>query len=150
MRFLFLSVICLFTTCLAEAGEEARLQLANEVIVKLKIPERHDYDVRSVPPSVTDATAEGRLQIWLGEVRVREMGWSKIKDAFIEAFAARYTEIELKELLVRLDDPLMAKVLSSELELKPETAKLRAKLFQDYWARYNSGEFSPPASVQGK
>jgi hypothetical protein len=124
--------------------------LVEKIIVQLKIATQFDEEIRALPSSVTAETQEGRIQIWLAEVRVRELGWANVRGEYVRAIKDHFSESELAVLVNRLDDPIIEKLMLAHLESMRGLSTLRANLFERYWIRYNNGEFSPPDDVIGE
>jgi len=146
MRRLIISALCIFISATLRAESKSDV-LIGKIISQLKIAEQFDADLKNLPASVTADTREGREQIWLAGVRVREMGWLKVRDAYVREMKVRFSESELEILVGRLDDPLIAKLMDAHLKSLKELSELRAQLFQSYWSRYNDMEFVPPDDV---
>lgn len=148
MKPIVLSALCLLvcTTLQAETLSRSDI-LIEKIISQLRIPEQFEADLKNLPPSTTPDTKDGRIQIWLAEVRVRELGWLKVRDTYTQEMKKQFSETELQALLDRLNDPLVAKLMSAHLHSMRELAPLRAQLFNSFWQRYNSNEFIPPAEV---
>jgi hypothetical protein len=132
------------TTSLS-AQTPPKRELAKAVLSELGVASRFD----AYPAGGADQAAEGddrhpKFRQWLQGLRVRELGWTKVEEAYIAHFESKFSEAELKELLVLSKNPTVRKLLNEELDAYRATFDQRNKMFAVFWRRYNALEFSPP------
>jgi Uncharacterized protein conserved in bacteria (DUF2059) len=159
-----LLVFCIFVTaCVPNFQQEAtskviaeksnmstaKRQLAKEVLAETGIAEEYDLHFNNItditfPASMTNE----RFRNWLQGVLTQEAGWKHIEDQYITKLEANFSEAELTELLNLSKQPLMKKLLQTEIQAYSSTAKERRKLLDKVWNDYNSGNISVPPEVQ--
>ena len=74
----------------------------------------------------------------------QEIGWKHFKDAYTARLEADFSEDELKELLKLSKQPLMRKLLQSEVKTYIDTSKQRFKMGFELWNSYNDGKINLP------
>jgi hypothetical protein len=67
------------------------------------------------------------------------------KDAYAARLAADFSEDELKELLKVSKQPVLKKLLQSEVKAYADTSKQRFKIGFELWDKYNSGSVNLPS-----
>jgi hypothetical protein len=158
-----LLVFCIFVTaCAANSQQkisekvqlkvkntaESKKILAREVLSEIGVAKQYDiYLNNSIDITIPASTNNDKLRKWLQSVLAREAGWKHIEDKYIMQLEANFSEAELTELLNQSKQPLMKKLLQSEIQAYDNASKERRILLDKVWNNYNSGKITPPPEV---
>jgi hypothetical protein len=138
-----LGFIVLATQVIAEPSDKR--SLAKTVLVDLGVAERFDvYLTRGADQTAGGPVRNLKLHRWLQGLWIQELGWTKVEEAYLAHFEAKFSEAELRELLALSKSPTVKKLLNAEVEAFRSTFEARNQIFGIFWLRYNSMEFSPP------
>jgi Ca2+-binding EF-hand superfamily protein len=160
-RFLtFLLVICFtfFTVYLANsqrlfldqnqfktsAGETPKYKLASEVLTETGIAKRYDMHFDHLMGTLIGKGNDSKLYARFRKMLAREIGWKYFKDDYTERLQADFSRDELKELLTLSKQPVIKKLLQSEIKAYMDTSKKRFKMGFELWDKYNNGKISLP------
>jgi hypothetical protein len=131
------------------AETQSKKELAKTVLSELGVATRFDtYITLGADQAAGGDIRNPKLHQWHQGLWIQELGWSTVEDAYIAHFEAKFSESELKELLVLSKNPTIKKLLNEELIAFRSTFTQRNKTFARFWHRYNSMEFSPPEEAQ--
>lgn len=124
--------------------------LAKEVLATIGIPQTYDLYLRnSIDIGITPEMAEDEaLMAWFDQLFVEEAGWSYVEAIYIAQLEANFSEAELRELVELVKNPLIQRLVKTEIEAYGASTEQRRKLFFQLWENYNSGQFSPPPDTQ--
>lgn len=126
---------------------KSKKQLAKEVLIELGINKKYDsYFWNSVDISTGSGTRT-KFSIWLQKTLVRVAGWEYVEADYVAKLEAKFSEMELQELLNLAKRPLMKKLLRTEIQAYEDTGEKRAKLLFKAWEDYNSNKLTPPSDV---
>jgi hypothetical protein len=81
------------------------------------------------------------------ELFAREAGWKYVRDEYEARLAADFSASELQELLKLSRQPVMKRLLQSEIRAYTDTNDKRHRLGFQVWDNYNRGKFKPPAGI---
>jgi Ca2+-binding EF-hand superfamily protein len=127
------------------AQETAKSKLASELLSDIGIAKRYDMHFDHLMGTLIVKDNESKLYARFRKMFVREIGWKHFKDAYAARLAADFSEDELKELLKLSKQPVMKKLLQSEVKAyTTDTSKQRFKIGFKLWDEYNSGKISLP------
>ncbi|MBM0743219.1 DUF2059 domain-containing protein [Phormidium sp. CLA17] len=162
-RSKWLPIVCIiFVACTAnsqpdpsqrgrsEIGTTAqpKQELAQAVLSEIGIAQHYDrYLGNSVDIVVAPATNRPKFHAWLQGVLAREAGWSHAKSSYLARLEATFSEAELKELLTLSKQPLMKKLMQTEVQAYVDASPERRKRLQKVWDDYNSGRIQIPPEV---
>ncbi len=144
---LTLLTIFLFATGLS-AQTLTKRELAKTVLTELGVASRFNVYLTSGADQVSGGAIQNpRMHQWMQGLWVQELGWTKVEDAYIAHFESKFSEAELKELLVLSKNPTVRKLLKEEVDAFKATLEQRNKNFAIFWRRYNALDFLPPDNV---
>ena len=127
------------------ADPRSKKDLAKAVLSELGVASRFDlYLTRGADQVAGGDIRDPKIHQWLQGLWIQELGWSTVEEAYVAHFEAKFSEAELKELLVLSKNPTMKKLMNEELMAFRSTFTQRNKTFARFWYRYNALEFSPP------
>lgn len=126
------------------AQATSKEQLASEVLSAIGIAQRYDMHFDHVIGMLLGQDNLG-LSAKFKKMFIREIGWKHFADAYVERLVADFSEDELKELLKLAKQPLMQKILQSEVKAYADTSKQRFGMGVVLWDRYNQGQIDLPA-----
>jgi Uncharacterized protein conserved in bacteria (DUF2059) len=121
--------------------------LAKELMTKIGIDRKYDLYVGGNADLSLPVGAKPKFRQWMQKLIASEAGWKKIEDRYLARFEANFSETELRELLQLAKQPVMQKLIRTEIQAYVDTAETRQKLLSQLWDEYNSGKFTPPADV---
>ena len=124
--------------------ETAKYKLANEVLLEIGIAKRYDMHFDHVIGSLIGKGDDFKLYTRFRKMFIREIGWTHFQDAYAARLDADFSEDELKELLNLSKQPLIKKLLQSEVKAYMDTSKQRFKMGFELWDNYNNGKISLP------
>ncbi|PSB56520.1 DUF2059 domain-containing protein [Chamaesiphon polymorphus] len=125
--------------------ETAKYKLASELLSESGIAQRYDMHFDHSIGALIGKGDDFKLYARFRKMFVREIGWKHFKDAYAARLAADFSEDELKELLKLSKQPVMKKLLQSEVKAyTTDTSKQRFKIGFKLWDEYNSGKISLP------
>lgn len=131
-----------------ESTAKYKKELARQVLSEIGIAKRYDlYLSNSIDLTIPASTNNGKLREWLQGVLAKEAGWKHIEAQYITSLEVNFSEAELKELLNFSKEPLMKKLLQTEIQAYVDASKQRRKLFEQVWNDYNSGKITPPQDI---
>lgn len=128
----------------ASAGETSKYKLASEVLPEIGIAKRYDMHFDHLTGALVGKGDDFKLYARFRKMFAREIGWKHFKDAYAARLEADFSEDELKELLNLSKQPVMKKLLQSEVEAYMDTSKQRFKMGFELWDNYNNGKISLP------
>ncbi|MBD2077013.1 DUF2059 domain-containing protein [Phormidium sp. FACHB-592] len=126
------------------AGETSKYKLASEVLPAIGISRRYDMHFDHLMGILIGKGDDFELYARFRKMFAREIGWKHYKEAYAARLQADFSEDELKELLNLSKQPLMKKLLQSEVKAYLDTSKQRFKMGFDLWNNYNNGKISLP------
>jgi hypothetical protein len=126
------------------AREPSKYKLANDVLLDIGIAKRYDMHFDHLMGTLIGKGDDFNLYTRFRKMFVREIGWTHFKDAYVERLEADFSEDELKELLNLSKQPVIKKLLQSEVEAYMDTSKQRFKIGFELWENYNNGKISLP------
>lgn len=124
--------------------ETPKHKLASEVLPEIGIAKRYDMHFDHLMGILIGKGDDFKLYARFRKMFAREIGWQHFKDAYIARLEADFSENELKELLNLSKQPLMKKLLQSEVKAYMDTSKQRFKMGYELWSKYNDGKISLP------
>jgi hypothetical protein len=127
----------------------SKRDLAIAVLAETGISKRYDlYLGNSIDVVVYSETArQDKFMAWMQALFVREAGWNTVEAKYVAQLEENFSEAELKELLNLAKQPLIKKLVKSEIEAYSASSKERRRLMSTLWDKYNSGVFTPPPEV---
>jgi Uncharacterized protein conserved in bacteria (DUF2059) len=150
MAFL-LVIFCTFFAVGAASSQQvpsgethAKQQLAREVLLELGIAQRYDLYFDHSMGLVLAPGTNPEFKTWLREMLAQEAGWKYVEDEYVARLEADFSEAELEELLTLSEQPLMKKLLQSEIQAYADTDRERYDLLNAAWINYNEGRINPP------
>jgi hypothetical protein len=126
------------------AQETAKSKLASELLSESGIAKRYDMHFDHSIGALIGKGDDFKLYARFRKMFVREIGWKQFKDAYAARLAVDFSEDELKELLKLSKQPVIKKLLQSEIKAYTDTSKQRFKIGFKLWDEYNSGKISLP------
>jgi Ca2+-binding EF-hand superfamily protein len=155
-----LLVVCFtfFTGCVANSqqlpldknqsqtsvGATSKYELASELLSEVGIAERYDMHFDHLLGILVGKGDDFKLYARFRKMFAREIGWKHFKDAYAARLEADFSEDELKELFNLSKQPVMKKLLQSEVQAYMDTSKQRFKMGFELWNNYNDGKISLP------
>ncbi|CAN1212514.1 DUF2059 domain-containing protein [Tumidithrix helvetica PCC 7403] len=128
------------------AKETSKHKLASELLVEVGIAKRYDMHLDQMMGALVGSGVELKIHESFKKMFVREIGWKHFKDAYAARLEADFSEDELKELLNLSKQPVMKKLLQSEVKAYRDTSKQRLKKGFELWENYQNNNISlPPA-----
>jgi hypothetical protein len=148
MKYLVTILTFLASTTALSAQPTSKREMAKAVLSELGVAARFDsYLTRGADQVAGGDVQNPKLHQWLQGLWVQELGWTTVEDAYIAHFESKFSEAELKELLVFSKNPTVRKLLNEELQAFRATFDRRNKTFAAFWRRYNELQFAPPADA---
>jgi hypothetical protein len=126
------------------AKETSKYKLASELLPEMGIAARYDLHFDHLMGTLIGKGDDVKLYARFRKMFAREIGWNKFKDAYAARLAADFSEDELKELLKLSKQPVMKKLLQSEVKAYMDTSKQRFKIGFELWDKYNNGNINLP------
>jgi Uncharacterized protein conserved in bacteria (DUF2059) len=126
------------------ARETSKYKLASEVLPEIGIAKRYDMHFDHLMGTLIGKGNDFKLYARFRKMFAREIGWKYFKDAYAARLEADFSEDELKELLNLSKQPVMKKLLQSEVKAYLDTSKQRFKMGFELWDKYNNGNISLP------
>jgi hypothetical protein len=123
--------------------ETSKYKLASEVLPEIGIAKRYDLHFDHLMGTLL-GERENSEYARFRKMFVREIGWKYFKDAHAARLAADFSVDELKELLKLAKQPVMKKLLQSEIKVYMDTSKQRFKIGSQLWNNYNDGKINLP------
>lgn len=133
------------TQSITSTRETSKYKLASELLPKIGIAKRYDMHFDHLLGTLIGKGDDLKLYVRFRKMFVQEIGWQHFKDAYIERLEADFSENELKELLNLSKQPVMKKLLQSEVKAYIDTSKQRFKMGFELWENYNSGKINLPS-----
>jgi Ca2+-binding EF-hand superfamily protein len=124
--------------------ETSKYKLASEVLLEIGIAKRYDMHFDHLMSMLIGKSDDFKLFARFRKMFVREIGWKHFKDAYAARLEADFSEDELKELLKLSNQPVMKKLLQSEVKAYTDTSKERFKIGFELWDNYNTGKINLP------
>ena len=125
------------------ARDTSKYKLASEVLPEIGIAKRYDLHFDHLL-GMLSGDKDFKLYPRFRKMFVREIGWKYFKDAYAARLTADFSEDELKELLKLSKQPVMKKLLQSEIRAYMDTSKQRFKMGSQLWEKYNEGVINLP------
>ncbi len=143
--YIFIIVLALTFVQIARAEENARRQLAEELLSLMDIQRNIEQTFEAVkemqmpqlksisPPDVDTDRAQARQarHEQMMNLIAKEMSWDKLKDDYISIYADTFTEEELKGLIEFYKGPLGRKLIEKTPELTKRSMQLSQKKMAD-------------------
>ncbi|AFY44224.1 DUF2059 domain-containing protein [Nostoc sp. PCC 7107] len=126
------------------ARETSKYKLATELLLKTGIAKRYDTHFDHLMGMLIGQGNDSKLYTRFRKMFVREIGWRHFKDAYAARLEADFSEDELKKLLNLSKQPVMKKLLQSEVKAYMDTSKQRFQMGFELWENYNNGKISLP------
>ncbi|OCQ97322.1 DUF2059 domain-containing protein [Nostoc sp. MBR 210] len=122
----------------------SKYKLATEVLQEIGTAQRYDLHFDHLIGTLIGKGDDFKLYTRFRKMFVREIGWRYFKDAYAARLEADFSEDELKKLLNLSKQPVMKKLLQSEVKAYMDTSKQRFKMGFELWENYNNGKISLP------
>ncbi|ALF53519.1 hypothetical protein ACX27_12805 [Nostoc piscinale CENA21] len=122
----------------------SKYKLATEVLLEIGIAQRYDMYFDHLIGTLIGKGDDFKLYARFRKMFAREIGWRHFKDAYAARLEADFSEDELKKLLNLSKQPVMKKLLQSEVKAYMDTSKQRFKMGFELWENYNNGKISLP------
>jgi hypothetical protein len=126
------------------ARETSKFKLASELLPEIGIAKRYDLHFDHLMGTLIGNGRDAKLYTRFRKMFAREIGWERFKDAYAARLEADFSEDELKKLLNLSKQPVMKKLLQSEIKAYMDTSKQRFKIGFELWDNYNNGNISLP------
>ncbi|BAZ31104.1 hypothetical protein NIES4074_35750 [Cylindrospermum sp. NIES-4074] len=126
------------------ARETSKYKLAAEVLLETGIGKIYDTHFDHLMSLLIGKGDDYKVYTRFRKMFVREIGWRHFKDAYAAKLEADFSEDELKELLNLSKQPVMKKLLKSEVQAYMDTSKQRFKMGFELWDNYNNGKINLP------
>lgn len=126
------------------AKETTKYKLASNLLPEIGIAQRYDLHFDHLLGSLIGKGDDSKLYARFRKMFTREIGWKHFKDAYAARLAADFSEQELKDLLNLSKQPVVKKLLQSEIKAYMDTSKQRLKMGFQLWDNYNSGKINLP------
>jgi Uncharacterized protein conserved in bacteria (DUF2059) len=126
------------------ARETSKYKLASQILPEIGIATRYDLHFDHLLGTLIGKGDDLKLYARFRKMFVREIGWKHFKNTYIARLAADFSEDELKELLNLSKQPVMKKLLQSEVKAYMDTSKQRFKMGFTLWDNYNNGNINLP------
>jgi hypothetical protein len=126
------------------ARETSKYKLASELLPAIGIAKRYDLHFDHLLGTLIGKGDNFKLYARFRKMFAREIGWKYFKDAYAARLEADFSEDELKELLKLSKQPVMKKLLQSEVKAYLDTSKQRFKMGFELWDNYNNGTINLP------
>jgi hypothetical protein len=124
--------------------ETSKYKLASEVLLEIGIAKRYDMHFDHLMGTLIGKGDDFQLFARFRKMFAREIGWIHFKDAYAARLEANFSEDELKEILKLSNQPLMKKLLQSEVKAYTDTSQERFKIGFELWDNYNTGKIDLP------
>jgi Ca2+-binding EF-hand superfamily protein len=125
--------------------ETSKYKLASELLSEIGIAKRYDMHFDHLLGTLIGKGDDLKLYERFRKMFVREIGWQHFKDTYVARLEADFSEDELKKLLNLSKQPVMKKLLQSEVKAYMDTSKQRFKKGFEFWENYNSGKIDLPS-----
>ncbi|HEY9828648.1 MAG TPA: DUF2059 domain-containing protein [Stenomitos sp.] len=119
-------------------------KLADDVLLESGIAQRYDMHFDHLIGTLIGKGDDLKLYQRFRKMFTREIGWTHFKEAYAAKLASDFSEDELKELLSLSKQPLMQRLLKSEVNAYLDTSKKRYKMGYELWNNYNNEKISLP------
>ncbi|PZU98037.1 MAG: DUF2059 domain-containing protein [Pseudanabaena sp.] len=127
------------------AKDATKYKLASELLSETGIDKRYDMHFDHLIGSLIGKGDDFNLYARFKKMFQREIGWKHFQDAYAKRLETDFSEDELKELLSLFKQPLMKKLLQSEVTAyEVDTSKQRFKMGFELWNNYNDSKISLP------
>lgn len=125
---------------------QSKQELARAVLSEAKIAEQYDVYLGNVTDMAfaPEMAKDTKFSAWMQALLVREAGWKYIEAKYVAKLEASFSETELRKLLDLAKQPLMKKLLQTEIEAYSDAGEERRRLLSRLLDNYNSGRFAPP------
>jgi Uncharacterized protein conserved in bacteria (DUF2059) len=127
------------------ARETSKYKLASELLSEIGIAKRYDMHFDHLMGALIGSGDNLKLYERHRKMFVREVGWKYFKDAYAARLEADFSEDELKRLLNLSKQPVMKKLLQSEIKVYMDTSKQRFKMGFELFEKYTDGRVSLPS-----
>lgn len=124
--------------------ETYKFELASELLLEIGIAKRYDMHFDHLIGALIGNGNDFELYARFREMFVRETGWEHFKDAYVARLEADFSEDELEELLNLSRQPVIKRLLQSEVNAYMETSTQRFEMGFELWNNYNLGRISLP------
>lgn len=126
------------------ARETYKSELANELLLEIGIAKRYDMHFDHLMGALIGNGNDFELYARFRGMFVREIGWEHFKDAYVARLEADFSEDELEELLNLSRQPVMKKLLQSEVNAYMDTSEQRFRMGFELWENYNLERINLP------
>jgi hypothetical protein len=126
------------------ARETSKYKLASQILPEIGIAKRYDLHFDHLLGTLIGKGDDFKLYARFRKMFTGEIGWKYFKDAYAARLEADFSEDELKELLNLSKQPVMKKLLQSEVKAYMDTSKQRFKMGFNLWDNYNNGKINLP------
>lgn len=125
---------------------QAKQELARAILSEAKIGKQYNLHLgvgidMALSPETLKKT---KFVAWLESLVVREAGWNYAENLYAAQLSANFSEAELKELLSLVKQPLLKKLVQTEMKSYVAASGERRRLLSKLWDNYNNGLFVPP------
>jgi hypothetical protein len=142
-----LLVSCLLLVGCTANPTKSKQELAKELLAEIGIAQKYDMHFASIIDMAVAPASKPKFDAWLQGVLVQGAGWKHAEAKYIARLEADFSEAELQELLNLSKQPLMKKLLQSEVLAYGDVGKERRKLLFQVWDDYNSGKIEAPKDI---
>jgi hypothetical protein len=142
-----LLVSCLFLVGCTATPNKSKQELAREILAEIGIAQKYDMNFASVVDMAVGPSSKPKFDTWLQGIIAQRAGWKHVEAKYIARLEADFSETELQELLNLSKQPLMKKLLQSEVQAYADVGKERRKLLFQMWDDYNSGKIETPKDI---
>ena len=123
---------------------KSKKQLAREIILDLGINKKYDLYFWNSVDIIQSRPNRTKFGNWLQQTLAKVAGWTYVESDYVSALESNFSESELQELVKLSKNPLMKKLLMSEIQAYEQTGVKRAQLLWKAWDDYNSGKIYVP------
>jgi hypothetical protein len=118
-------------------------ELASKVLSGIGVANQYDmYFDHAIGIVLTSSNDKFKRQV--RELMAREAGWKYVQDDYVARLVADFSTAELKDLLRLSQQPLVQRLLRSEIQAYNATIPKRYKLLNELWNNYNNGGITLP------
>ena len=126
------------------ARDTYKSDLASELLLEIGIAKRYDMHFDHLLGTIIGNGTDFELYARFRGMFIREIGWEHFKDAYAARLEADFSEDELNELLNLSKQPVMKKLLQSEVNAYMDTSEQRFRMGFELWNNYNTGRVNLP------
>jgi hypothetical protein len=125
--------------------ETSKYKLASDLLPEIGIAKRYDMHFDHLLGTLIGKGNDFKLYARFRKMFAREIGWKHFKNAYVARLEADFSEDELKEMINISKQPVMKKLLQSEVKAYMDTSNQRFKMGFELWDSYNSGKINLPS-----